>query len=407
MDEKKRIGIITFFIILLQYVVSYIAYTNLSDKNVYLKLLLILFINWIIVGGGLLIVFKSYNSLYKGFRGLYSKYQMNIILYDLLKKLAGLEESEEVYNLILEAATKAIPHGKFGSIIMSHYGKLTFKASIGFDHEYLQLIELNIQETALYRLTNGKMDRPIIIPEILNIDIALMEESKLDLFKKAGVDKVRSSMAVPIVINNSVVGSINLDSDQVNVFDENDLEALDMFALEIGKFVHLHQILELNRNMSRYDELTKIYNRGYCTQKIKELMGNTEEFVIASLDINNLKEINDLYGHDIGDVMIKGFVNNVKLFLPDNVIFSRYGGDEFVIVFPGYTYTEVAVVLDDTTKFFEHFLLKDCDFPISITFCYGIGQYPLETEDYDELLKLADDRMYRQKRIYKEKVGRA
>lgn len=402
MKERVRIALIAAGIFAACFIISYLLITYLADLPLPLLIFIIMASNWLVVGLGFLMAFRSYFNVYSGIKEVYSKYHMNKILYDLLKVLATVEETDDIYDLILQAATEAIPKAKYGSIMMSNLGKMTFKASVGFDFTYLELIEFDIQDTALYVMTDGEMNRPIIVDDIMTIDGRIMDERVIDLFNKAGVEKVKATMSVPIVISNSVVGCISLDSDLQGAFNEHDIEALDLFALEVSKFVRLHQILDLNRTMSRYDEMTGIYNRGYCRKQIKELMSKESPFVLVSADLNNLKTVNDLHGHDVGDLLIKNFVKQVKLFLPDEVIFARYGGDEFILVFPNLSTIEATVIMEDVARFFNNYTIREVSFPLAISFCYGLVNFPDETSTYDEVLKIADNRMYRQKRVYKE-----
>jgi len=408
MKNKRKIIVVSFSIVLIQFITSYFVYITISGYSPVVKVFVIMVINWLIALAGLLLIFNDYTNIFVSLYSLgslYSKYHTTIILYDLLKKLADVDEPKDIYEQILEAAAKAVPKAKFGTILIEKYGKMVFEASFGFNHDYLEMIELDISDTSLYKFTNGKMDRPVIIPDILSINKGTILDSNVDIFVKAGGDKVRSSISAPIIIDKVVEGSLNLDSTEANCFKQSDIDILEIFALEVGKFVQLHQTLELNRTMSRYDALTGIFNRGYCTQLIKELMEEQTEFIIVSADINNLKKVNDVYGHEIGDLLIKNYVNNIRLFLPDDITFARYGGDEFVFVFPKYEEVKALVVMDDASSYFENHTINEEGPSVSVSFCYGLSQFPKESEDYDELLKIADDRMYIQKRKYKKKLG--
>jgi len=407
MKSTHKIILSTIVLVVIQFVVSYIGYIVIDDHSVLLKVSVIMMLNWliVIVMIGIFIVFNDYSKSFVSMKNLYAKYQMTIILYDLLKKLAVVEDAKDIYNMILKAAAKAIPRAKYGSVIMNKNGKMVFEASFGLVHEYLELIEMDLAETALYMFTEGEMNRPVIIPDVLSINEGSLDESQIDMFVRAGVKKIKATIAAPIVVGKTIVGSINLDSPVANCFKKSDIEMLDIFALEVSKFVQLHEILELNKNMSRFDELTKIYNRGYCSRVIKEFMEEGKPYILVLADINNLKEVNDLYGHELGDALIVSFVNNIKLFLPDDVIFARYGGDEFVFVFPEHDEVEALVVMDDASKFFANQTIQETGPQVSVSFCYGIVTYPKESRDYDEILKIADSRMYHQKRKYKKTKG--
>jgi diguanylate cyclase (GGDEF)-like protein len=194
---------------------------------------------------------------------------------------------------------------------------------------------------------------------------------------------------------------ISLDSTNVNEFDQDDVEILELFAFEVSKFVQMHETMELNLIMSRYDELTHICNRRYGREQLKRFIKMETPFVLVSVDLNNLKEVNDMYGHDVGDALIKCFVNNAKLFIGNDVVLSRYGGDEFWMIFPNHTALEARVILDDIKNYLLNQVIIKEGPPISVSFSYGLVEFPQEATNYDELLKIADQRMYENKRKHK------
>lgn len=399
-NNKRLIGIFIFGIITL--ILSLRFFMQIQQIEVsFIQTIMVALLCFVVFSAMMYTVYKSHSVDMKRVDKLATKYELTMILYDLLKKLAHEEDTHSIYESILLAASKAIPSCEFGSIILSKDDKMVFEASFGFKHDYLQLIEFDVEETALYKNTEGKMDRAIIIPEILSINEEESTKEFVDILKKIGVDKIRSTISAPIFVGDINIGSINLDSTTSNCFDEQDIETLEIFALEVSKFVQLHRVNELNRKMSRYDDLTQIFNRGFCKKEIKQLIEKKTPFKIVSADLNRLKFINDEYGHDIGDQYLLSFVNITKLFIDEQVIFSRYGGDEFMLVFPQTDLLAVKVIMDDITNYLNTHLIEDNDKSITVSFSYGIASFPEDTVTYDDLLKIADARMYEAKSIYK------
>ncbi len=202
-----------------------------------------------------------------------------------------------------------------GSILLKHDEYYVFETSKGFNHEYLELIQLRPEETGLYKVTDGKMDKTVVIKDIHQLNQGYMDSVQIELLKKAGTDKVNSSITAPIKLRQHVIGMISLDSTDHNAFDRSDIEILELFAFEVSKFVQMYETMELNLVMSRYDELTNICNRRYGREQLKRLMKAKTPFVLVSIDLNNLKAVNDMYGHDVGDALIQSFVKNTKFLL--------------------------------------------------------------------------------------------
>lgn len=91
------------------------------------------------------------------------------------------------------------------------------------------------------------------------------------------------------------------------------------------------------KQLSFRDPLTKIFNRRYLEEYLSNLMKdikrNNKTFLIAIIDIDYFKKINDIYGHSMGDKFLIWFADLLKTNLRDNDITARYGGDEFIIIF--------------------------------------------------------------------------
>lgn len=105
-------------------------------------------------------------------------------------------------------------------------------------------------------------------------------------------------------------------------------------ARDISELVALKQKLE---TMALYDHLTELPNRRMLCDSaqiiINKAFEDKTELAVAFIDINNFKPINDVYGHPIGDKLLKWFASKLSNIVRDSDMISRYGGDEFVIIF--------------------------------------------------------------------------
>ena len=146
--------------------------------------------------------------------------------------------------------------------------------------------------------------------------------------------------------------------------------------------------------MAYTDSLTGIYNRyGFDELAEKMLSKNPQtNFVAALLDIDDFKFINDIYGHNYGDMALKSLAESMKAFFPSDALLGRNGGDEFCILLPDCTFAKANVQLQQFTKLSKTFSChgKKHAFYISL----GYAEYPTYASNCPQLMRCADAALY-------------
>ena len=152
------------------------------------------------------------------------------------------------------------------------------------------------------------------------------------------------------------------------------------------------------------DELTKVYNRKYFNEKLKEQIeiykryGNY--FCITLLDIDDFKIINDTYGHDVGDKVLIEICKIIKTHIRNTDILFRIGGEEFIILYPKTILNEAFV---STSKLKELINQENIIENHQITVSIGLTQI-LQNDDETTLFKRIDEFMYFSKKNGKDKI---
>ena len=150
------------------------------------------------------------------------------------------------------------------------------------------------------------------------------------------------------------------------------------------------------RDMASTDPLTKLNNRRAMNLKMAEVSISSEKYIIGIGDIDNFKRVNDTYGHDTGDVVLKEVANILEGTLPDNATAGRWGGEEFLFVLPNCDITEGKVIADRildniSAKKFDHNGIS-----FSVTMTIGISEGVKDTS-IDNMITRADARLYKGK----------
>ena len=193
---------------------------------------------------------------------------------------------------------------------------------------------------------------------------------------------------------------------------KNDLKEINN-TLEI-KVKNRTKELEDSRNklkeMTLRDPLTNLYNRRYFESIIEELMSlsirEKESLCLIMLDIDKFKNINDSYGHDIGDEVLKRLADNLLNLLRQSDVITRIGGEEFAIVFPNTSIDGAYKTSEKIRKAVENLEIKIKEnILINFTVSIGITIFDDNTDkDVHSILKRADIALYEAKDTGRNKV---
>lgn len=246
------------------------------------------------------------------------------------------------------------------------------------------------------------------------IDTGSYDAVILDLHLKdiSGMDNVSAIRGqnpdLPIII----LSGVDNDKDALSSIDHGAQEYVIKSHCD-GKVLKLAIFSSIKRKaferklfkLANYDYLTGLANRRMFQNYVEKSIAKASRWkyseVIMFLDIDNFKSINDEYGHDAGNMLLKEVADRITNLLRKTDIVSRYGGDEFTILLddrsidPFGSAKEVASkILNSFEKTFNY-NGSDINFSASI----GISIYPESGEDYMSLIKFADDAMYNAKHL--------
>lgn len=151
---------------------------------------------------------------------------------------------------------------------------------------------------------------------------------------------------------------------------------------------------------SEKDSLTGFYNRRYVNNLLPSLLAQmdrkNETVSIAILDCDNFKTINDQYGHKKGDLVLKKISEILLASIRKSDIAARWGGDEFLLITPYAGDDDIQIILNRFNQQLQE-LSEKMQITISVSSGYAI--YPRDAKVMDDLISIADHRMYRNKNI--------
>jgi len=226
---------------------------------------------------------------------------------------------------------------------------------------------------------------------------------------------VKTMLVVPIVHQNTVLGTVNLYHPEASAFSEHDQQLLERIGERSALALYNGMLYERTRSHALTDTLTGLYNLRFVTQDVEKRcqLDPPVSFALFCLDLDSFKPINDLYGHQTGDRVLRDLSALLRSLVRsgDEVrsgdIVARYGGDEFLIIMDGAGPSEaelfaerVQAAIHEYDTGLIHTRLGQLHLGVSV----GYSCFPQNGADWASLLSVADQNMYNNKAL--RKLGR-
>ncbi|GAB6107349.1 sensor domain-containing diguanylate cyclase [Fusibacter bizertensis] len=306
----------------------------------------------------------------------------------------------QLYKSILSSILGAINHAELGTVLLREGDQLKSVAQIGYDAKSMEVFSLAVSDSFYYR-SLGKEHSQIVM---IN-DLKIFGDYEKIRTVNGEEEYIKSTISAPVFINNVFFGLVNVDSTESNAFDEDDVKLMEFVRNNVEIAVSNQLLFEEKAFLSRYDSLTRLYNRHYFDEMFKHILERAsrynEKFNLVVFDLNDLKSVNDEHGHIAGDELLKYFSDSCKALIRKSDILARYGGDEFVGIFFNCTKERLRRRIDGHLKYLIDNPINIKDKAFVCSYSYGISAFGEEGMTLNELFRIADDRMYQNKIRYK------
>jgi two-component system, cell cycle response regulator len=193
--------------------------------------------------------------------------------------------------------------------------------------------------------------------------------------------------------------------------DKNELVARVRTQLRKKRYAdHLRHNVQLSLEMAITDQLTGLHNRRYMSRHLDNLIAQAKTtgrpLAFLILDIDFFKAVNDTYGHDVGDEVLREFAKRISANIRGIDLACRYGGEEFVVVMPDTDVAFAYTVAERLRQYIETTPVEISCAPdvLNVTVSIGIAKWDGDTDSAEALLHRADQALYSAKRTGRNKV---
>lgn len=214
-------------------------------------------------------------------------------------------------------------------------------------------------------------------------------------------ENVKSFMCAPIISKSKKFGLILVEQNFENAFDIDKVNLLTVIAQQVGLAMENADLYRKTHEMAITDNLTGVYNKMYFHERLEAEIANSKiehaEFTLAMFDIDHFKSFNDTHGHLFGDKVLKTIAEVMSHSIRSQDIMARFGGEEFIILFPHTSLREACKIVERLRKKIANTSIKNDSVYTSITASFGIAAFPENASNALELVKSVDDALYRAK----------
>ena len=259
---------------------------------------------------------------------------------------------------------------------------------------------LNFIDQKTFASLTGSKAKPILINNSLKAFYKLMPQKHKYL--------IGSLAIAPLTVDGEIIGSLNQADHSKEHFKPNmDTGLLEQLAIKIS--ICLSNVIahEKLKSLAFRDPLTGLLNRRVMDDTLKKEFRQAKCYItplsLIFLDIDDLKIVNDRYGHDIGDDLLKYVATHLEDLSRESDIVARVGGDEFIIILPNTTTEETHNFMNRVQNFFQNNPMETRGISTPVSISFGVAS----TEDRsigvaESLLKKADIMLYHAKKLKSE-----
>lgn len=297
----------------------------------------------------------------------------------------------DVLDALVSEAMQLIPNAHDVHIFLYSNGKLSFGAALDAAGNKNTVWSKPRSNGLTY--TVARSGEIVIVEDMQNHP----------LYATAPAEWRGSIIGIPLKVGNSVVGVMNLARSTVGGFSASELRLLGLLADQAAVAIsnaNLHQIIS---RQAYSDTLTGLPNRRALDerleQEVQSARRNGYSFAVVMMDLDGFKNVNDTYGHSVGDDVLRLVFNQMARGVRNTDFLARYGGDELTLILTQSDMSSARIVTEKILEGMKRikFTLPDRK-KLELGISGGIAIYPVHARNGPDLLRAADAALYQAKK---------
>jgi len=339
---------------------------------------------------------------------------------DILSRPEGRSASQALLSLLKQQADELDALKKLSLNLTSSLDLQTVLDAVVT--EAMRLVK-NAHTADIFLYTNGRLEfgaaldlvgtrsKPFMTPRedgltnsvALRGEIILVEDMRTHPLYSGMQKENGSIIGIPLKINNNVVGVMNLSRSISGGFSPSELRLLGLLADQAAVAISNASLHQLVSRQAYSDTVTGLPNRRALDERLESEVKLARRtgfpFAVVMMDLDGFKDVNDTYGHTVGDQVLRTIFNYLATGLRSSDFLARYGGDELTLILSQTDLAPARVVAEKILEKLEKFSFPAPDnTKIKLSLSGGISLYPIHAMSASDLLRSADEALYRAKK---------
>jgi diguanylate cyclase (GGDEF)-like protein len=307
------------------------------------------------------------------------------------RNLTSSLEVQQVLELVVYEAMHLLKNASNAHIFLYNDSVLSFGASLNREGERNKIFADPRPEGMTY--TAAQKRQKIIIEDL----------SQNGIFTQASMQLTGSVISLPLIMDDRVVGVMNIARSQPGTFSGSDVRMLELLADQAAIAIVNARLHSVVATQAYTDILTSLPNRRALDERIEIEVQRARRyngaFATVMMDLDGFKAINDTYGHAVGDMVLQRTFSAVAAALRASDFLARYGGDELTMILPESDFESALRVAKKLQEALRAIKIEMPDGkPMHCDLSGGIALFPANARTAADLLRAADEALYRAKR---------
>ena len=314
---------------------------------------------------------------------------------DALKRitmnLTSSLDLQAVLDGVVKEAMQLVKDAQDAHIYLFQEEKLVFGASLKNDGE--KNVQYSEPRPDGLTSTVAREKKIIIVEDMTNHP----------LYKGMPENWRGSIIGIPLMMGTRVIGVMNLARTSPGEFNQSEIRLLTLLADQAAIAIINARLHEAVSHQAHSDALTKLPNRRALDERLDKAIVQSiysgNPFCAVMMDLDGFKLINDTYGHEVGDDVLQQVANSMEKSLRSTDFLARYGGDEWTLILPETNLTQAQVVIQKIQNSLRNNPIHLPDGKTTkIGLSGGIALYPIHADTAPDLIRAADEALYRAKK---------